>query len=105
MTAVGATEAPPAGGARRPSPAARVLTTLVRGYRALPRLRPPSCRFDPTCSGYALGAVRTHGAVRGGALAVRRLARCHPWGGLGYDPVPPRPARRRSVVPDNRVGA
>ena len=46
------------------------------------------CRFEPTCSGYALEAVRTHGALRGAWLAAKRLARCHPWGGCGHDPVP-----------------
>lgn len=49
----------------------------------------PRCRFLPTCSEYALEAVRTHGALRGGWLALRRIGRCHPWGGDGYDPVPP----------------
>ncbi len=46
------------------------------------------CRFEPSCSGYALEALRVHGAWRGGWLAVRRLARCHPWGAFGPDPVP-----------------
>ena len=46
------------------------------------------CRFTPTCSEYALDAIRTHGAMRGTALAARRLCRCHPWGGCGCDPVP-----------------
>jgi putative membrane protein insertion efficiency factor len=47
------------------------------------------CRFTPTCSQYALEAVREHGAVQGTTLAARRLCRCHPWGGWGHDPVPP----------------
>lgn len=46
------------------------------------------CRFEPSCSQYALEAVQTHGALRGSWLAVKRIARCHPWGGCGYDPVP-----------------
>ena len=48
------------------------------------------CRYDPSCSNYALQAVKSHGAFRGVWLAVKRLARCHPWGGCGQDPVPPR---------------
>jgi putative membrane protein insertion efficiency factor len=48
-----------------------------------------NCRFQPTCSAYAEEALREHGAFRGGWLAVRRIGRCHPWGGSGYDPVPP----------------
>ena len=51
-------------------------------------LKPPSCRFTPTCSQYALEAFRKHGPVKGMILAVRRILRCHPWGGSGYDPVP-----------------
>ncbi|PTX93124.1 membrane protein insertion efficiency factor YidD [Spartobacteria bacterium LR76] len=46
------------------------------------------CRYEPTCSQYALDAVREHGAWKGSWLALKRLARCHPWGGAGYDPVP-----------------
>jgi len=52
------------------------------------------CRFMPTCSDYAAEALTTHGPVRGGYLTVRRLCRCHPFGGSGYDPVPPRVAGR-----------
>lgn len=62
----------------------------VYGYRYL--LSPffaGTCRYDPSCSAYAVAAVRTHGVLRGGALALRRIARCHPWGGAGFDPVPP----------------
>lgn len=65
------------------------LTSLVRGYqRFVSPLLPPSCRFWPSCSSYALEALDKHGAARGTMLAVRRLCRCHPWGGHGYDPVP-----------------
>ncbi len=48
----------------------------------------PSCRFTPTCSQYALEAFKKYGVFKGGYLTVRRLLRCHPWGGSGYDPVP-----------------
>lgn len=68
---------------------ARLLLMVIRFYRrAISPYTPPSCRFDPTCSAYAEEAVRLHGAGRGGWLAVRRLLRCHPFGGSGYDPVP-----------------
>ncbi|WP_413083968.1 membrane protein insertion efficiency factor YidD [Thermaurantiacus sp.] len=63
---------------------------LVRGYQlALSPIVGPSCRFRPSCSAYALEALRLHGALKGTGLAVRRLLRCHPWGGQGFDPVPP----------------
>jgi putative membrane protein insertion efficiency factor len=68
---------------------ARAGILLVRGYRRLlSPLKPPTCRFLPTCSGYAIEALERHGALRGGWLTVRRICRCHPWGGHGYDPVP-----------------
>ncbi|MEE4301100.1 MAG: membrane protein insertion efficiency factor YidD [Pseudomonadales bacterium] len=51
------------------------------------------CRFQPTCSDYAVEALTAHGALRGSWLTVRRLLRCHPFGGFGYDPVPPRRAK------------
>lgn len=49
---------------------------------------PPSCRFTPTCSAYAVEALKKHGPFKGLYLTVRRILRCHPWGGSGYDPVP-----------------
>ena len=48
----------------------------------------PRCRFLPTCSQYALEAIQQHGLLYGGALSLRRILRCHPWGGSGYDPIP-----------------
>ena len=57
------------------------------------------CRFIPTCSDYAAEALTRHGPIRGGALAAWRLCRCHPFGGQGYDPVPPAPARRAGKKP------
>lgn len=76
--------------ATAPSPAARVLMLLVRFYqRFISPMFGPTCRFYPSCSAYALDAVRVHGAARGVWLAVRRLGRCHPFNPGGYDPVPP----------------
>lgn len=70
------------------SPAARALAACVRLYQRLTDGRPSPCRFVPTCSNYALDALEAHGALRGSFLTVRRLSRCHPWGGHGWDPVP-----------------
>lgn len=73
-----------------PTVVARVLMTAVTGYRRfVSPLLPPRCRFEPSCSAYALEALRVHGAARGVWLAVRRVARCHPFNPGGYDPVPP----------------
>lgn len=60
-------------------------------YRAcISPMLPPSCRYTPTCSQYAVEAVMTHGIFHGGWLALKRILRCNPWGGYGYDPVPPK---------------
>jgi putative membrane protein insertion efficiency factor len=67
----------------------RPLIGAVAFYRRfLSPLKPPCCRYLPTCSAYALEALERHGAVRGSWLAARRICRCHPWGGSGWDPVP-----------------
>lgn len=71
------------------TPLAWTLTALVRLYRAIPRVGPSPCRFAPSCSEYALDAIRVHGGMRGGWLTARRLARCHPLCAGGFDPVPP----------------
>lgn len=70
------------------SPLARLFDGLIWLYQKVSAGRPPSCRYVPTCSTYAREAIGHHGAVKGGWFALRRLLRCHPWGGHGYDPVP-----------------
>ena len=73
------------------NPLSRLLIAPIRLYQMfISPLLPPSCRFTPTCSQYAIEALRIHGPLRGSWLALRRLLRCHPWGGSGYDPVPPK---------------
>ena len=75
----------------KPGLAARTLVLLVRGYQAtLGQFMGGHCRFQPTCSEYSIAALQTHGALRGSWLTLRRLMRCHPFGGFGIDPVPPR---------------
>ena len=79
------------GGPRGPrmSPIAWCAALPIHVYRlVLSPLMGPRCRYDPTCSAYALEALRTHGAFKGGWLALRRIVRCHPWGGSGIDNVP-----------------
>lgn len=72
-----------------PSPLAFVLSLPVHVYRrVISPLKPKTCRFEPTCSGYALDALRVHGAIKGSWLTLRRLCRCHPFCEPGYDPVP-----------------
>lgn len=67
----------------------RALLALIRFYRgAISPLLPPSCRFYPTCSQYALEAIQKYGALKGGYLAIRRILKCHPFHPGGYDPVP-----------------
>ena len=71
------------------SPLARAVAVAVRGYQLLiSPILPPSCRYYPSCSDYALDALHAHGARRGGWLALRRILRCHPWSSGGVDPVP-----------------
>ena len=66
-----------------------ILLIPIRFYqRCISPLTPPRCRYTPTCSQYAVEALQKHGPLKGLWLAIRRLLRCHPWGGSGYDPVP-----------------
>lgn len=87
--------------ARRPAPLTWVLLALVRCYRkVVSPLLPPSCRFYPSCSAYAVEALTVHGALRGTWLTLRRLARCGPWHPGGLDPVPPPRSAAGPVDPD-----
>ena len=71
-----------------------LLAGLIRTYQlVISPVVAGSCRYQPTCSQYALDAIDLHGPVRGSWLAVRRIARCHPWGSSGVDPVPPEKAK------------
>lgn len=73
----------------------KVMVLPVRFYQlCISPLFPPACRYTPTCSQYAIEALRIHGPLRGSWLALRRILRCHPWGGCGYDPVPKKDFRR-----------
>ena len=78
-----------------------LLIQLIRGYRLLiSPLFPPSCRFQPTCSSYALTAIARFGALKGSILAAKRILRCHPWHPGGYDPVPANDSE--NYFPDRR---
>jgi putative membrane protein insertion efficiency factor len=76
----------------------RAAVALVHAYQlTLGPLMGGACRFTPSCSAYAIDAIRSHGAARGLWLALKRVSRCHPLGGHGVDPVPPRPPRKLTV--------
>ena len=66
----------------------RLLAAPIRVYQLVRAGKPSPCRYWPSCSSYALEAIERHGALRGGWLTARRVGRCHPWGGMGPDPVP-----------------
>jgi putative membrane protein insertion efficiency factor len=73
---------------------ARGLVVVISFYRrVISPLFPAHCRYEPSCSAYAIEAIHVHGAGRGVVLAARRIGRCHPWGGTGLDPVPDRRVR------------
>ncbi|MEE3625901.1 membrane protein insertion efficiency factor YidD [Nitrospirillum sp. BR 11752] len=85
------------------SPLARLLRLPIHAYRLLlAPLLGPRCRFEPSCSAYALEALAVHGGIKGAWLAARRIARCHPWGGGGFDPVPPMTSGPSESAPSRR---
>ncbi len=68
-----------------------IFLVIIRIYQyGISPLFPPSCRYTPTCSVYAVEAIKVHGPWKGGWMAAKRISSCHPWGGSGYDPVPPK---------------
>lgn len=69
---------------------------LVRFYQVvISPLTPAACRYSPTCSHYTLESLKIHGLWQGGWLSIKRIVSCHPWGGQGYDPVPPKTNRKK----------
>ncbi len=82
---------------------ARLAVGLIEVYRhMISPLRPPSCRFMPTCSQYALDAITEYGVIRGTWLALRRLAKCGPWHSGGWDPIPERAGAEHCAEPEHR---
>ncbi len=87
----------------RPNPLARLAGLPVRAYRRfLSPLKPPTCRFHPTCSAYAIEALELHGVLRGTGLTVWRILRCQPFGKGGFDPVPDSELEREMRACDSR---
>lgn len=83
----------------------RLTLALIRLYQLL--VSPffgSNCRYQPTCSAFASEAIRRHGVLRGGWLALKRIGRCHPWGGEGYDPVPGESDQADSPAEPNKTG-
>ena len=75
----------------------RVLLAVIRFYqRSISPLTPPACRYTPTCSQYAIEAIERFGVIKGSGLAIRRILRCNPLGGHGYDPVPEKNENKKS---------
>jgi uncharacterized protein len=81
-----------------------ILVLPIRGYqRFISPLTPPSCKFHPSCSSYAVTAIQRHGPLKGTTLSIYRLGRCHPWQSGGLDPVPTRGRWRPDITADGRT--
>jgi len=79
-----------------------IFLVLIRFYQyVISPFTSASCRYTPTCSQYAAEAIQVHGPFRGGWMAIRRISSCHPWGGSGYDPVPPAKGKEEKNEPKN----
>ncbi len=79
-----------------------IFLVLIRFYQyVISPFTSASCRYTPTCSQYAAKAIQVHGPFRGGWMALRRISSCHPWGGSGYDPVPPAKGKEEKNEPQN----
>jgi uncharacterized protein len=72
----------------------KVAVALIHAYQVLTAWVPRRCRYEPTCSAYAIGSIEAFGLIRGGWLAIRRIGSCHPWSAGGIDPVPATPVRQ-----------
>ena len=66
----------------------KILISIIKIYQKIPLSSHNKCRYIPTCSNYAIESINTYGSIKGSFLAIKRILRCNPWGGLGYDPVP-----------------
>jgi putative membrane protein insertion efficiency factor len=81
-----------------------IFVGMVRFYQlAISPLFPPSCRHIPTCSNYTIAALKIHGPFRGTWLGIKRIAKCHPWGTSGYDPVPPKDSANHQHLPNQKI--
>ncbi|MAT89849.1 MAG: membrane protein insertion efficiency factor YidD [Flavobacteriaceae bacterium] len=79
---------------------ATIMIGLIELYQELlSPILPSTCRYQPTCSHYGIEALREHGLIKGSRLLLKRISRCHPWGGSGYDPVPPASEKEPPVSP------
>lgn len=82
----------------------RAVLGILGWYQQYRALRPPACRFDPTCTAYVTQAVESHGVVKGLYFGTRRVLRCHPLGGRGYDPVPTSPVLAAPETRTDEIG-